>query len=68
MSEKEKLLNYFKNKKTTTAKNRMGCSENWYSSFFSISETFSEQEIIEMTEKEICNLIKLAENIADGLY
>ena len=46
----------------------MGCSENWYNSYYAMKETFSEKEIVNMTDKEISNLIKLAENIMEALY
>ena len=68
MSEKEKLLGYIRNPKTTKAVNIMGCSENWYDPYFAISQTFSYEEVDAMSEAEIEHLIKLADNIADGLY
>lgn len=46
----------------------MGCSENWYNAYFAISETFSMEEIEAMSENELNNLVKLADNIAEGLY
>lgn len=48
--------------------NSMGCSENWYDPVFSIYNTFTEEEILNMNEKEVDNLIKLSENISEGLY
>ena len=42
------------------ARNSMGCLENWYNPFWSIGQTF--------TDDELKNLYKLAENISDGLY
>ena len=45
MTEKEKLLEYIKKPVLTTAKNSMGCDENWYNSYFAIKETFSIEEI-----------------------
>lgn len=41
MNEKEKLMEYINNPITTTARNSMGCSENWYNSYYAIKETFS---------------------------
>ena len=46
----------------------MGCSENWYNSYYAMKETFTREEIESMTDTEIENLIKLADNIAEGLY
>ena len=68
MSEKERLIEYCNKPKVTEARNSMGCSENWYNPYFAIKETFSVEEISLMSEKEIDNLIALADNIADGLY
>ena len=65
---KEEIINRIKNVGTTTARNSMGCSENWYNSFYSIKMTFTMEEIEAMTEKELNNLMKLADNIAEGLY
>jgi len=61
-SIKESLLN------TTKARNSMGCSENWYNSYYCVGMTFSTDELEEMSEKELHNLIRLANNIADALY
>lgn len=65
---KEKIIENIKNVKVTTARNSMGCSENWYNYFWAISQTFTMEEIEAMTEKELNDLVKLANNIADGLY
>lgn len=40
MTEKEKLLEYIKKPVLTTARNSMGCDENWYNSYFAIKEAF----------------------------
>ena len=68
MTEKEKLLEYINNPVTTDARNRMGCSENWYNPYYAIKETFSMEEIQAMTEKEIENLVNLADEIGMALY
>lgn len=65
---KEEIINEIKNLKTTNIRNSMGCSENWYNAYFAISETFSMEEIEAMSENELNNLVKLADNIAEGLY
>lgn len=48
--------------------NSMGCNENWYDPIYSIHESFTENEIKDMSENEINNLMKLAQTISDGLY
>lgn len=68
MSEKEKLMEYINRPITTDARNRMGCSENWYNAYYAIKETFSIDEIIHMTDKEVENLVKLADEIGMALY
>ena len=50
MTEKEKLLEYIKKPVLTTARNSMGCDENWYNSYFAIKETFSIEEINFMSD------------------
>ena len=68
MTEKEKLLEYINKPMVTDARNRMGCSENWYNAYYAIKETFSIDEIIRMTDKEVENLVKLADEIGMALY
>lgn len=71
MSEKEKLIEYINNyyeSSETTARNRMGCSEKWYNSYYAMKNTFSIDEINAMNESEILNLLKLAENIQEALF
>lgn len=65
---KEKLLEYISKPVLTTARNSMGCDENWYNSYFAIKETFSIDEINSMSDKEIENLIRLGDNMSEALY
>ena len=67
---KEEIINNIKNTSLvgTSARNSMGCSENWYNAYFSIKMTFSMDEIENMSEKELNNLVKLGNTIAEGLY
>lgn len=68
MTEKEKLFEYINKPIVTDARNRMGCSENWYNAYYAIKETFSIDEIERMTDKEVENLVKLADEIGMALY
>ena len=68
MNNRKKLLEYFENPVITTARNRMGCDENWYNPFYAIKETFSWSEIEIMADEEIDNLVRLASNISDAFY
>ena len=65
---KEEIINGIKNVGTTTARNSMGCSENWYNSYYAIKMTFTMEEIESISEKELNNLVKLADNIEENLY
>jgi len=65
---KEEIINGIKNVGLTTARNSMGCSENWYNYFYVIKMTFTMEEIEAMSEKELNDLVKLGDAIADGLY
>lgn len=68
MTEKEKLMDYIKEPITTDARNRMGCSENWYNPYYAIKQTFSTEEMQNMTDKEVDNLVRLADEIGMNLY
>lgn len=68
MTEKEKLFEYINKPTVTAARNRMGCSENWYNPYYAIKQTFSTDEIERMTNKEVENLVRLANNLGMALY
>lgn len=65
---KEEILKEIADYKKTNKSNLMGCNEDWYDAYYSIGETFSQDELNTMTEKELNNLVKLANNISEGLY
>lgn len=52
---------------TTKAQNSMGCSENWYDSYYAIANTFSDYELREMSGQELNNLILLADKMVEAL-
>lgn len=54
--------------KDTKAHNSMGCSENWYNFFYAMKETFTPEEIQNMTDRECELLERLATKIQEGLY
>lgn len=68
MTEKEKVIEYIKTPVTTNARNRMGCSENWYNPYYAITETFDMEEILKMPDIEVEHLVELASFIAEALY
>jgi len=65
---KEEILNKVKNITTTTERNSMGCSENWYNWFYALRETFGIEKLEKMSEEELNDLLKLAEVLADAFY
>ena len=65
---KEEILNNVRNLTTTTARNSMGCSENWYNWFYALRETFGIEKLEKMSEEELNDLLKLAEVLADAFY
>ena len=67
-ADKEKILDAYQNWKPTNARNSMGCPEDWYCYPFSISRTFSREEVEEMDEKTISYLVRLANNLSDAFY
>ena len=50
------------------SRNSMGCSEYWYYDESAVCNTFAEEELLGMSEKEIDNLLRLANSIGEALY
>lgn len=67
MAGKE-LIEDYKATQWTNARNSMGCSENWYNEVFAIYNTFSEEEILNMSEREIELLMRLGLKMSEALY
>lgn len=65
---KEEIIEGIKNYQLTKARNSMGCMEDWYSFIYAMKQTFTIEEIEKMSQAEIDNLYKLADNIQEGLY
>lgn len=51
-----------------TPRNSMGCSEYWYYDEYAIYNTFSEEEILNMSEREIELLTRLGSKMSEALY
>lgn len=64
----ENLIEAIKNCTASKRRNSMGCSEDWYDFIYAMKETFSIDEIKQMTEHEINLLDKLHSKVSDGLY
>ena len=65
---KEDLIKKIKDYKISGERNSMGCMEDWYNYVWAFKQTFSIEEIENMSQKQIDDLIKLATNIQEGLY
>lgn len=63
-----KLIEGIEKYTNSTARNSMGCSENWYNFFFAMKNTFTFEEMKNMTDRECELLERLATNIQEGLY
>ena len=68
LSEKEKVIEFIKNPVLVPGHNRIGSNINWHNPYYAIMETFSLQDIILMTTKEVADLVKLARFMGDALY
>ena len=65
----KETLQEFEEKKAQRALNSMGCSENFYEPYYLIGKCFeSTNELDHMTERELNNLMKLAEFAAECFY
>jgi len=65
---KEEILNAIATVEDICARNRMGCSENWYNVYYALKHTFTSDELKAMTEEELNHLVRLGDAIAEGLY
>ena len=54
--------------KETKNKNSMLCPENWYNFYYAMKETFTLDEIKNMTDRECSLLERLANSIQEGLF
>lgn len=68
MTAKELIDKYKSQDFSKPMHNLMGCSENWYDFSYAVCNTFSEEELLTMEEKEINDLIKLAETMGEAFY
>ena len=62
------IISEIENLNIQSSHNSMGCSENWYNFFYAMKETFTIEEIKEMTDRECSLLERLADSIQEGLY
>jgi hypothetical protein len=65
---KEQLLEQCKSAKPIPGRNSMGCGESWYDPFFCLQQIFTEGELGAMTEQELNNLYRLADQLTQVFY
>lgn len=65
---KEELLKEIENAKTIAGRNIMGCSESFYNAYYSVRECFGMEELKKMDEKELNDLLKLGDFLAEVFY
>ena len=69
LTDRELINLYFDNKVAmTNIHNVMGCNESWYDKYYAITHTFKREDIDAMDDKQLENLLKLAETIQEALY
>lgn len=65
---KSDILKWYHKEKPTNERNSMGCCESWYFPTYAISQTFTEEEVQAMSDREIELLEKFGESMADAFY
>lgn len=65
---KSKILHEIATASPRKGRNTMGCPESWYDPYYAIGQTFSRKELEDMTEKELNDLFKLADQLTDVFY
>lgn len=69
LTDRELINLYFDgNVAMTNIHNVMGCNESWYDKYYAITHTFKREDIDAMDDKQLENLLKLAETIQEALY
>lgn len=68
MMTKKEILDGIESVVGTTARNRMGCNESWYNSYYAIRQTFGIDRCKKMSEKELNLLVELADSMSDAFY
>lgn len=65
---KDDILKWYHRERPTNERNSMGCNESWYNCWYAISRTFAEEEVQNMTDREIELLERLGDSMADAFY
>lgn len=65
---KQEILKGIENANRSKERNSMGCNESWYNPFFALKETFGAERLSTMSEKELNDLMELADAMSDAFY
>ena len=66
----DKIKSFFDKEKDNKKRNSMGCFEKFYNTYYLIGKCFENDftELEKMNEKELNNLVKLADFVSDVFY
>ena len=63
------LEHYYTNAyQSSGARNRMGCSEDWYDCYYAISSTLHWNEVDNLTDEQLDSLVKVVCAVQEALY
>lgn len=63
------IQNYYNNQYSTTSeRNRMGCSEDWYDCYYAVTQTLTPDEVKEMSDVDLDKLIRVVSTVQEYLY
>ena len=65
---KEKILEEIKNASKSNEHNIMGTNESWYNAYYALQQTFTMEQLEEMSYVELIHLITLADKMAEAFY
>ena len=69
--KKEDILQNIKScfeQKQSNSSNSMGVSESYYNPYYLTGKCFKEEELLKFSQKELNNLIKLADFASESFY
>ena len=68
-SHREVIDYYYSNKfQSSGARNRMGCSEDWYDCYYAITQTLHPTEVDNLNDEQLDSLVKVVCAVQEALY
>ena len=68
-SHRTTLEHYYNNAyQSSGARNRMGCSEDWYDPYYAITKTLHWNEVDNMNDEQLESLVKVVCAVQEALY